>query len=75
MNVFRMLLILCAIALTILCIVSLSVEEREPLTVAIAIVGIITSVLAIIATVMWWITDEANSYHCDQLRYFRMSSH
>ncbi|MBE5812679.1 MAG: hypothetical protein E7314_03395 [Clostridiales bacterium] len=75
MNALRIISILCAIALIVLLIVSLNVEESTGLTRAIVVVGIVTAVLNIISTIMWWLTDVANNYNADQLRWFRISSH
>ena len=73
MNIFRVLSIICAVALIVLLIVSLNVEASSGLSLAIVIVGIATAVFNVISTIMWWITDAANSSNAQQLRWSRMS--
>ena len=71
MNIFRVLSIICAVALIVLLIVSLNVEVSAGLTWAIVIVGIATAVFNVIATIAWWITDAANKESSWQLSMFR----
>ena len=73
MSIFRILSIICSIALVVLLIVSLSVETSTVLTGAIVVIGIATAVFNVISTIMWWITDIANSHNSQQLRWGRMS--
>lgn len=75
MNIFRVLSIICAIALIVLLIVSLNVEASAGLTWAIVIVGIATAVFNVIATIAWWITDEANNYNSWQLSWYTRLHH
>ena len=70
MNIFRVLSIICAIALVVLLIVSLNVEASMALTWSIVVVGIITAGFNVITTIMWWITDAANNYNSWQLSWF-----
>lgn len=75
MNIFRVLSIICAIALIVLLIVSLNVETSAELTWAIVIVGIATAVFNVIATIAWWIADEANNYNSWQLSWYNRLHH
>lgn len=75
MNIFRVLSIICASALVVLLIVSLNVEASAGLTLAIVIVGIVTAIFNVIATVMWWLTDTANNYNSWQLSWYTRLHH
>lgn len=73
MSIFRILSIICSVVLVTLLVISVTVELSTGLTWAIVIVGILTAVFNVISTIMWWITDAANSSNAQQLRWSRMS--
>ena len=73
MKVFRAISIIFAIAYIVLLIVCLNVEITFGIRLAVVIVGIITTVLNMISTFMWGITDTANQYNSQESRWSRMS--
>ena len=75
MNIFRVLSIICSVVLIVLFILSLTVEASTGLTVAIVIVGIVTAVFNVIATIAWWLADEANNYNSWQLSWYTRLHH
>ena len=57
------------VVMAILCYNSILNEKMQLVTL---VLGIITAVLNIIYTIAWWLTDNANAYNANQLRYFGM---
>ena len=75
MNVFRIISILVSIAFIVLLIVSFNVEQTEGMKLAVLIGGIITAVMNLISTVMWWLTDSENQRNAWQLSWFSRGFH
>jgi len=57
------------VVMAVLCYNSILNEKMQLVTL---VLGIITAVLNIISTIAWWLTDNANAYNANQLRYFGM---
>ena len=74
MKAFRIISIIVSLAFAIMLILSAIGKLPESLQVAMIILGIITVILNIIATVAWWIVDEENQYNSMQLKWFRRRS-
>lgn len=75
MNAFRVISIIWSLIFIALSVLILYIEQSEIIIWIIAVMGIITAILNIISTAMWWIKDKRNKENELKLRWIDMGFH
>ena len=74
MNAFRIVSIIISIAFVVVAILSCTGSLAEEMKWIVTVLGIITAILNVISTVMWWLTEKTLNEKAFQLRAYHISN-